>query len=487
MPPLKALSPRFSRAGQQPGERRSIDALSRWVCSEVDGQLAKWDPARLPFWALRRMDYDPVVYLAEAALTSLVRKPDLYHVTHPLGDRKLIAETEEWLWKLMRGGLLDVLARSFVYGAIPYVFDWGQGDLIVRMPPKPSKGGEPGKPRKRTVPNYIRITAAHELRPDQVQAIDGAAADELGGLVDLETGRVYDAGQSRVAIWDRQFGEWGGQGARRRAWRPWAKGQIFSLLLARFLERAVHVPLIIHAPGETVRPEGAEEDIPMGDFIAQQLEALMGGGSMTLPSDREDGEKKFEVSPLTLPDRAGTFETSIDRFDAEVFASYLVPPAMAVVLEEAAGGGASSRVLQHLFASFVEWVAQTIARELTGAVEAVHLMNEPDSSVPPCEVAPSELPAAVSKLYIDLLTRVGDSARLGERVDVNQMLDQLGVPRLPGAPEGGAAAPDAPPPGRPPERTGAREERREDARTEPGEEDTGAPRDEDGDPVEEPE
>jgi hypothetical protein len=463
----------FTRHAERSKDRIALDRVASWISQDID---AKVDPACLTFTALRRMDNDPIVYLAEWAITGLIRKPDLYHVTHPTDDKKVVAETEDWLWPLMEGGLLAILARSFVYGAIPFVLDLEQGSVAVRVP------NDAGGYRKRTLPDdHLRYTAVHELRPDRV-TLEVDARNRLLSMTDTTTGRVYDPGVARVAVWDRQFGEWTGQAARRRAWPAYAKARVFELLQAKYLERSVHAPLVIYAQGKDVTgPEG--QDLPMGEYIATQLELLMGGGYMTMPGDQDGtGKRLNEVFPLTLPERSEVFERSLDRFDGQVLASYLVPPAMSMI-EDTIGGGAA-RVLRDMFSTFVEGLVSHVARELGLIVNVVHALNYDRKKDMAPEVKAAQIPEKVQKLYLDVLAKVGEAARLGERVDVDQLLDYLEVPRrsdvLP-------PDPNAPPvPGEPgPDRDpmGEREKRREDAKTPEGEEDTGAPRDEDGNPT----
>lgn len=456
-------------------EQLSLDQLAQWVSCEVDARV---DPSCLPFWALRRMDYNPIVYLAERAIFSLL-KPDSFHVVHPADDKARVAENEEYLWTLMRAGLLGAIARAYVYGAIPFLLELERGPFVIRVPSGSSSGM-----RKKTLPDFWRYSAFHELRPDRV-TFEVDRRNRLLTLRDLTTNEVYDAGQARIAVWDRQFGEWQGQGARRRAWPDMAKSLIFDLLQTRYMERTVHAPLVIFAPGEDIKPEGGEADIPVGEYIAMQLETLMGGGYMNLPSDTdEQGKRVYEVTPLTLPERSEVFDRALNRFDARICIAYLVPPAMGAGVEDTLGGGAA-RVLKDLFATFVESLMEFVAGELTGIVQAIDRLNHDAREELLCEVNANEIPDKVQKLYLDVLGKVGEAARLGERVDVDQLLDHLGVPRRPDSPrEGGTTEGSAPgQPGRPRSPTGEREKRREDAETEQGAEDTGAPRDEDGDPA----
>jgi len=473
--PEHTTQPSLRSFVRSPRENKSLQPMASWVSQVID---AKADPGCLSFLALRGMDTDPIVYLAERSITALIRKPDLFHVKHPLGNKALVAEAEEWLWPLMLNGpILSILARSFIYGAIPYVLDLGNDEFVVRVPPAQGETNS----TTRTIPGYWRYVDAHELRPDRV-TFDADASNRLTRLVDVTTGLAYDAGRSRIAIWDRQFGEWAGQGARRRAWKPYAKGTIFDMLQAKYLERTVHTPLLIRAPGKDVGPTG-EDDMSVGDFIAAQMETLMGGGYLPLPNDGwKDGRYEYEVVPLELPERSEVFERALNRFDSQVFAAYCVPPAMAQI-DDAIGGGAA-RVLQQLFSTFVEGLACHAAHELSGLVAIVHGLNYDTKKVLAPEVGANEIPDKVQKLYLDVLAKIGDAAQLGERVDVDQLLDYMGVPRKDGAPKepmpAGSGGPGA---GRPREPMGKREERREDAATPEGQEDTGAPRDEDGAPI----
>lgn len=450
-------------------EQLSIDRMASWVSAEVD---AKTDPLCLSFATLKRMDTNPMVYLAERALVGLVTKPDNFHIQHPGGSKTRVAETEEYLWPLMAGGLLSAIARAYVYGSIPYLLELERGEFIIRVPTEnPKKGAAPL--RKKTLNDFWRYTASFELRPDRV-TIETDRANRIVRLKDLTTGEVYDPGQGRVAVWDMQFGEWQGQGARRRAWPETAKSSIFDLLQARYLERTVHSPVVIYAPGEDMKAEGEEEPISVGEYISEQLENLMGGGFMNLPNDTDaQGKRLFELQPLTLPERSEVFDRALNRFDARVCVSYLVPPAMGAAVEDTLGGGAA-RVLKDLFATFVEGLMGFVARELTQVVQTIDRLNHNARTELLCEVKALEIPDKVQKLYLDVLGKVGEAARLGERVDVDKLLNYLNVPVREDSPaEGGAQAEEGAQPGRPRSPTGDREKRREDAETDQGAEDTG--------------
>jgi len=457
----------------KPGGKPSLKAFTRataprdksltWLANRVSAEVdARVDPLSVSVNVLRRMDRDPIVYLGEWAITALVRKPDLYHVKHPLGDKKIVAETEEWLWPLLPK-LLPMIARSFLYGAIPYVFDWGREDLVVLVP------GKNGKPRKRTLQGHYHFVRVHEVFPSKAEAMFDLS-DRYLGLRHTETEETYDAGRSRVSIWDEQFGEITGQGARRRALAPTIKGEIFELLKARYTERTVHTPLVLFAPDEDIPAAEGEDDIPVGDFVAEQLKELRGGGVLHLPGKRDaNGNRLFEVEPLELPERSEVFDRALNRFDAQKLASYLVPPAMTMI-EEGIGGGAA-RVLKDMFATFVGALVAHAANELTAVVELVHGQNHPAKEPAP-EIGANEIPDKVQKLYLEVLKTVGDPALIGRKVDVDGLLDHLGVPRKTGEDEDEQTEASRPP-GRPLDLTSDREERREDARTDEGADDTG--------------
>jgi hypothetical protein len=468
MPPTdlsKFKRDRQASPGATLGHRSSVCGLN-WIASRVEQEVdARIDPLLAPLSVLRRMDRDPVVYLAEWAITALPRKPDLYHVSHPGGDKKLEAEVEEWLWPLLPK-LLPMICRAFVYGVDAYAFDWVNEDLIFFV------DGKGKKPRKRTLKDHWHYSDSHEVFPDRVEALYDNN-DKYLGMIDHETGKRYDAGRSQVSIWDQQYGEIQGQAARRRALAAVLKSEIFDLLKSRYLERTVHVPTIVYASEEDIeRSQGDTDEISLGDFIAEQMAELYGGGFMSLPSNRdENGNLKIEAVPHELPERSDVFDRALNRFDAQKLAAYLVPPAT-VMLEEGLGGGAS-RVLKELFSTFVEALATFVANELTKVVERVHATNHPADSVPP-EVKTNEIPEKAQKRYLQVLAAIGDAAELGRRVDVDGLLDQLGVPRGGDAPgqQPGQQQPGTPGPDRDPQSD--RQRRRDDAVTDQGEEDTGA-------------
>ena len=104
-------------------------ALEQWIQNQVRQGIA---PGHVPLRALQVMGTHPVVYLAEQTITGLIRRPNLYYVSHP--DKRVVKETEEWLWPLLPA-VLSVAARAFAYGSVPVVFNWGLEDLRVQVTP----------------------------------------------------------------------------------------------------------------------------------------------------------------------------------------------------------------------------------------------------------------------------------------------------------------------------------------------------------------
>ena len=130
----------------------------RWVNSQL-GQGV--DPGAVPLEALRAMGTHPVVYLAERAITGVIRRPNLYYVSHP--EKRVVKETEEWLWPLLPT-VLGVAARAFVYGAAPVIFNWGVEDLRVQVPRSSGDGT-----RNRTLAQHTHYVSAHEVWPGEVE------------------------------------------------------------------------------------------------------------------------------------------------------------------------------------------------------------------------------------------------------------------------------------------------------------------------------
>lgn len=451
--------------GPRSVERRSLEQWSSYISSEVD---ATCDPLALSLAHLRRMDADPIVYLAEQAITGIMRRPDLYHVASPTGNKSHEAEVYEWLWPLLPQ-LLPVIARSFLFGAAPYVLDIGREDLVFVVP------GKSGKPRQKTIERHVHYAGVNELWPGNV-SVDVDRGGKVVRLHDAETGLSYGAGLARLVLWDDQYGELKGQAARRRAWSPFAKGRIFELLQARYLERTVHTPLLVYGTGQSVPvdEDSPDELVPLDEYVQDQLEELYGGGSLNMPSDRDaNGNRTFEVEPLELPERSEVWDRALNRFDGQKLAAYLVPPGMTGI-EDSLGGG-SARVVKDLFSTFVERLVEHAAAELTCVVETVHLLNHKakDGPAPECKASP--IPDKKAKTYLEVFRTIASSSDVGARVDGEALLKALDVPTHSGEVPQGRSGDGSKPRGRPRDATGAREERREDGRTDEAGDDTGAP------------
>ena len=448
----------FVRAVQDLGLESSAaysSVLEAWVQAQVKQTSA--DPTAVPLRALQAMGTHPVVYLAERTITGLIRRPNLYFVSHP--EKRIVKETEEWLWPLLPT-VLEAAARAFAYGSVPLVFDWGTRDLRIEVPRY--EGGV----RSRTLREHVHYVAAHEVWPGdaKVQVED----DEL--LAVKVGGRSYAADRAHVFRWDAEFGAWIGQGARRRAWPDYAKSLAVSVLQSRYLERSVDAPRVAWAPPGNVKVEGAE--IPGIRHVNQLLLALRGSGVVTFPSTRDaNGQKRYELEILDIPDRKDVWHQALNRYDAGILKAYLVPPSLAGIEDLAAAG---ARILDGMLREFIQDLATFAADNLTHLVARVHAVNYDPSKVAPPTILAYEVPAAVRKLYLEVLRLIG-AAQSGEApadwVDVPALLDQLGVPLRTAPVERGEGRGL---PGRPPDLTSGQQERREEARTdEPGDEAAG--------------
>lgn len=422
-------------------------AFEGWVASQV-GQGT--DPHAVSLSALQAMGTHPVVYLAERTITGLIRRPNLYFVSHP--EKRIVKETEEWLWPLLPT-VLEVAARAFAYGSVPVIFNWGVEDLRVEVPRY--EGGV----RNRTLKGHVHYVSAHELWPGDAKV--EVEDDELRAV--RYEGRSYAADRAHVFRWDAEFGSWSGQGARRRAWTDYTKSLVVSMLQSRYLERSVDSPRVAWAPPGTQKVDGAE--IPSIKHVGQLLAMLRGSGSVTFPSTRDaNGNKRYELEILDLPDRKDVWHQALNRYDGGILKAYLVPPSLAG-LEDLAAAGA--RILDGMLREFIQDLATFAADNLTFLVRKVHAMNYDPAKVAPPQILAYEVPAAVRKLYLEVLRLIG-AANSGDApadwVDVPALLDQLGVP-LRTAPNGGDPSGNDQR-NRPPDLTAERQNRREDARGE---------------------
>jgi hypothetical protein len=437
---VQSLTGQFSRA------------FEGWVTSQV-GQGT--DPHAVSLSALQGMGTHPVVYLAERTITGLIRRPNLYFVSHP--EKRIVKETEEWLWPLLPT-VLAVAARAYAYGSVPVIFNWGVEDLRVEVPRY--EGGV----RNRTLKGHVHYVSAHELWPGDAKV--EVENDEL--LAVRYEGRAYAVDRAHVFRWDPEFGSWSGQGARRRAWTDYTKSLVVSMLQSRYLERSVDSPRVAWAPPGTQKVDGAE--IPSIKHVGQLLAMLRGSGSVTFPSTRDaNGNKRYELEILDLPDRKDVWHQALNRYDGGILKAYLVPPSLAG-LEDLAAAGA--RILDGMLREFIQDLATFAADNLTCLVRKVHAMNHDPAKVAPPQILAYEVPAAVRKLYLEVLRLIGAANSVeapADWVDVPALLDQLGVP-LRTTPAGASSS--RVDHGPPPDLTSEREARREDERAEVREMDT---------------
>jgi hypothetical protein len=427
------------------------------------------DPNSVPVEGLRVMGRTcPAIYPAEQTISGIVRRPDLFSVRHP--DPKIRAEVEAWLWPLLTR-LLAGAARGFIYGTSACLLDWERRTLRIEVP----KQDESGDTRAKTLVDHTHFGKAFELHPD----VTAFHLDAQGEIVSLEVlGETYDANRVVPWIWDPEFGEVIGQGARQRAWLPYCTYLIVRLLRDKYLERSVDSPRIVYAPEGKVTIDGVEKT--NAEHAVDLVMDVQGSGTVGLPSVTDNnGKEKYRVQTLDLPDRKDVWAEALDRCSGEVFQAYLVPPPMAGALEDA--GGAATKALDGMLREFIENLALYCAAGLTRIVQIVHAKNyDPEKVEPPEIIATDVGKANARKTYLEVIKLANAAARgeVAARADLPKLLDALGIPvrEAPFDPFSGPD-PSARPEGRPRDEHGDREGRREDARTPEGEEDTGAPRD----------
>lgn len=423
------------------------------------------DPRAVPVQALQVMGATcPGLYLAEQTIGGIVRRSDLFSVR---GEPKLVAETEAWLWPLLPR-LLAGAVRGFSYGSVACVLDWERRTLRVDVP---QSDGQDGKTRSKTLVDHTHYRKVFEVHPDSTTF----GLDQQGEISSVDVlGFSYDASRAAPWIWDPEFGEVNGQGARQRSWISYCTYLIVRVLRDKFLERSVDSPRIAWTPEGKVTVDGVVKEIP--DHVVDLLIELQGSGAAGLPSVRDNsGNKKYDVQTLDLPDRSQVWADALDRCEGEVYKAYLVPPAMAGALDDASGAG--SRALDGMLREFIENLAGFAAAGLTRLVQIVHAKNyDPDKVEAPTVVATDVGKAAARKTYLEVL-RLANAAARGEisaRADLPRLLDLVGIP-LREAPFDPFEEPDpsGEEPGRPQDPHGARQDRRDDATTDSGQEDTG--------------
>lgn len=431
------------------------------------------DPDFAPISMLSKMGRHPTVYLAERRISGIMRRPDLYSVTH--ADAAMKAEVEAWLWPLLPR-VLQAAARAFALGSSALVFDWSVRDLRLQVPTADGL-----KTRLRTLRDHVHYGTVHEV-PNDIVKLDVDGAYDLKALNVWQV--AFDPDRVHVWVWDPEpRNPWLGQGARRRAWADYCELLILSFMRTKYLEKNVDLPRVGYCPpGETkTTPDGPP--VSNASIMQAILFGSRNGAAIVLPDTRDEkGNRRWEASILPGPNGAGDeFTRAIEMAEARIAMSYLVAPSMGG-LEDPASGGAG-RALEGAVYEFVEDLAIWVAQGLTAIVEQVHRMNYgEDTPAPSVEVTDVGKAGARKLLLAALQIAPQAGLEIARRMDVPKVLDRVGVPLREEVPADVAAATQVPvepvakgKAGRPRDLTGDREQRREDAATEDGADAVGAP------------
>lgn len=440
------------------------------------------NPEQVPWEVLDAMAWDPVIYLGERALVSVADNRGLYYVVHD--DPRVRAEVEAWLEPVMPALVASILP-AFAYGCAPMVLDYTREDLATKVT------SEGGSERSRNLRGHVHFSRAHSINPGEV----GLRVDRSDALLALVHGSdAYEgreeangrpvARRAFVPIWGRRWGRWTGQGSRRRAYRAWYTGGLVSLWQGRYLERSVDVPRIGYAPNGNVTVAG--EEVPAVRILTSALMSLKNGSACVIPSEQDpnNGAPLWRIEPLQLPDRSKVWTEALGYWDAKKLEACLMPPGIATGQDVLS----SAKVADGLMRDFVQDVANFVAAQLTEIVRAVHRLNGGAKPYP--VIRANEVPQARRKLLLEVLKSTvgvtqhladGRTYTLGELVHP-ELLEQLGIrarpveeaAHKPSAPVASPSPDMADAGGRPRDASGQREERREAARTDAGEDATGA-------------
>lgn len=432
-------------------------------------------PQDVPWEVLDAMGYDPVIYLGERSVMSVGSDPELYFVRH--SDPRVVAETEAWLMPIL-ADLIAAIRKAFSYGVAPFALSFEQGSLAYV-----ADTGSGARNRK-TDAGHVHYKSVHELWPGDVR-VRCLPNDELQSLIygqDAYEGRSTDAAgrplpkRGFLPIWDQQWGRLEGMASRRRAYKSWYVGAMVSLWRGRYLERSVDVPRIGYAPQGEITVGG--EQVPAIRVLTAALMALKNGSACVIPSTRDaSGNELWRIDKLELPDRSAVWTEALNFHDAKKLEACLMPPGIANGEDVLS----SAKVADALMRDFVQGLADFIAGEISKAVRVVYRLNGGTGAAP--AVVANDVPQARRKILLEILKATINSTQhlkdgrtytLGELVHP-ELLSQLGISAR--TVEEAAHGPVEPPPGqpgRPRDMTSDRETRREDARTDEGEDATGA-------------
>lgn len=455
----------FGRAGGGLSTAQLVTLASASL-GYVNEQTKPWE---VPWTLIHAMGFDPWIYLGERLFAAPLQDPGLYFVAHP--DPAVVAETEAWLARALPG-ILRAITSAFAYGPAPYVLDWQVADLAIKVK------GSSGQERNRNLPGHVHFGEhVHDLAPWEVEL------EVLGDrLQAIRYGRtVYRSDRAFCPVWDQRFGDWRGNGSRRRAWRAYFRGELTAAREDAWEERGVDPPRIGYAPKGTLTIDG--EEVPATTLLTDAIMALKGGDAAVLPGDLdpERGERLWSIQAMQLPDVSSVWSAKLDRTAAEKLLASLVPPSSAGVGD---ASFSAARIPNEMFVELIEsaasWVAEQV-EQVTDQVYRVNLASRHKGADPP-EINAREIPKAKVKRLMDVIRTVATVARslpdgrevtLAELVD-ESILDEAGIPRRPT--EDAARDPRKPEPGtpgRPREPLGARDERRDNAREPEGEDAVG--------------
>lgn len=353
---------------------------------------------------VRQMRQDYQIQLAELVLRSEISAIRVTFSSQ--GNAGPLVESLENLWKRHLPDMLECIAD----GRVAFEKDWeyvGGKTLITALSPLPPDLTEMKLTRLGSFAG-IKVALGDE---DRCLTIPEQSAWWLA----LDSTAKHPQGRSRF------------QGAPFHTWKERREAiRLRRLLVSKFVVRG----MVGRAPSTVVKADGTSVDT-IQNFL-DQADALLSGGAMCLPSERDPTTNEFLYDIVKFPEVSDPkgIDDHIDGLDQEQLQAFGIPPK--TVLEGTSGSYAMviaqrrvldavvDGILRQIEQSFQEYVIDKVLAANGLPVGSIKIEHAPPAS------------NANSLLYEILTAIMGNQDALQKLlsgvIDINQILEQLRIP-----------------------------------------------------------
>ena len=380
-------------------------------------------PDNSTFILYRKMMDDPTVSLAFHAATARILSANWNFKANknaPSGALEFIQEQ----WVAMKDWFVKNAIDSMVYGFQPFEKVWTvkEGMLVIEQ-------------LKPLLQDYTQIV------------VDNNSGSYLGLLAD-KGNTALDPDYSLVITYNKRAGDMYGhsrlESIKTDLFALWQMREYQGQLQNRVAKGKV---IVRFAPGSTTTRNGVEDNV---DVARKMGENYINGNSIVIPNTLT------EIAEDLLKHNAGIDPKALRKWDIEVqevgaenqaafvdsmqhkqslICAGMLVPARAITESQASGSRADSESQQDVGIAIQEWTLRDIIREANWYVTN-HLLelNYGPNAMGTVYAEPEPLVNEKKQLLVDLMKLVLSPQNIDfftNQVDVNSILDQLGVPKNP--------------------------------------------------------